>query len=426
MHNIMEANIIIPRDLYLQQLISCRHNGFIKIVTGMRRSGKSFLLNTLFHNYLVEQGVAENHIIELPLDEHRNIALLNPDTLLDYIESKLLHDGKMHYIILDEIQLVDNFVGVLLTLMHMRDVDVYVSGSNSKFLSKDVVTEFRGRGYEIRVYPLSFAEYYSAVGGDRYACWREFCRYGGLPQILKFNTPKEKEGFLKQIQQTVYLKDLIERCKIKGQDEFQELYWMMASSIGAPCNPNKLANTYKSVKGVNLDNKTIASYLTYMEDAFLLERAMRYDIKGKRYINSLSKYYFQDIGLRNAAIGFRQFEESHIMENLIYNELRIRGYRVDVGFVEVWQTTGDKRQRKQLEVDFVAEQGDKRYYIQSALEMPSLEKQDQEKASLRNIQDGFKRVVIVRSDMLPYYDEDGFLIVGLFDFLMQPNILEKA
>ncbi len=421
----MDANIIIPRDFYLNQLISCKHNGFIKIITGMRRCGKSFLLNTLFHNYLIEQGVAESHIIELSLDEISNYKLLNPEALLDYLKSQLQHDGNMNYIILDEIQLVDNFVGVLLTLMHMRNVDVYVSGSNSKFLSKDVVTEFRGRGYEIHVYPLSFAEFYSAIGGDRIERWREFCRYGGLPQVLKFDTAKEKEGFLKQIQQTVYLKDLIERCKIKGEAEFQELYWMMASNIGSPCNPNKLANTYKSVKGVNLHSMTIANYLTYMEDAFLLERAMRYDIKGKRYINSLSKYYFQDIGLRNAAIGFRQFEESHIMENIIYNELRIRGYRVDVGVVEVWQKEGDKRKRQPLEIDFVAEQGDKRYYIQSALEMPSLEKQEQEKASLRNIQDGFKRVIIVRSDMLPYYDEDGFLVVGLFDFLLSPNVIEK-
>ncbi len=421
----MDANIIIPRNYYLNQLINCKHNGFIKIVTGMRRSGKSFLLNTLFHNYLIEQDIAENHIIELSLDEVRNNKLHAPEALLDYLESQLQHDGNMNYIILDEIQLVDNFVGVLLTLMHMRNVDVYVSGSNSKFLSKDVVTEFRGRGYEIHVYPLSFAEFYSAVGGDKYACWREFCRYGGLPQILKFDSAKEKEGFLKQIQQTVYLKDLIERCKIKGEAEFQELYWIMASCIGSPCNPNKLANTYNTVKGEKLDNKTIANYLTYMEDAFLLERAMRYDIKGKRYINSLSKYYFQDIGLRNAAIGFRQFDESHIMENIIYNELRIRGYRVDVGVVEVWKKEDDKRKRQPLEVDFVAEQGDKRYYIQSALEMPTLEKQEQEKASLRNIQDGFKRVIIVRSDMLPYYDEDGFLIVGLFDFLLSPDVLEK-
>ncbi len=423
----MENNIVIPRDFYLQQLVSMKHTSFIKIVTGLRRAGKSFLLFNLFHNHLLAQGVQEDHIVELALDDLRNQKLLNPIALLDYIDEKVVHDGEMNYIILDEIQLVDNFVGALLSLMHKRNVDVYVSGSNSKFLSKDVVTEFRGRGWDIHIYPLSFAEYYGAVGGDMYLCWDEYCKYGGLPQLLAMKSATEKEEFLRQLQQTVYLRDLIERNNIhKNQDDLQELLWVISSSIGAPCNPNKLANTFKSVKGITIDNKTIANYLTYMADSFLIERAMRYDVKGKRYINTLSKYYFQDVGLRNAAINFQQIEQSHIMENVIYNELRSRGYRVNVGLVEVWQANADKWQRKQLEIDFVAERSDKRYYIQSVLYMDNTEKKEQEKASLRNVNDNFKRVIITRSAVGAYYDIDGVLVINLFDFLLNSNILETT
>ncbi len=420
----MASDIIIQRDYYLNQLISMRHNHLVKIITGIRRSGKSFLLFNLFTEYLRRADVPDSHIIRIALDEPQNSHLCDPLQFLAYIDSQL-KDEQMHYVLIDEVQLMDNFVGVLNSLLRKPNVDTYVTGSNSKLLSKDVVTEFRGRGYEIHIYPLSFAEYFHGLGGDRYERWEEYIRYGGLPQLLTFKTKKQKEDFLEQLQQTVYMRDLIERYKIKNVSEFQELLWIMASSIGAPCNPNKLSNTFKSVKNVTLSSSTIANYLTYMEDAFMLEKAMRYDIKGKKYINTLSKYYFQDIGIRNAAIGFRQVEESHIMENVIYNELRSRGYRVDVGIVEVWQTNGDKRQRKQLEVDFVAEQADKRYYIQSAYQMVTEEKINQETASLRNINDSFKRIIITRSNSGAYYDDNGFLHVGLFDFLLQPNILDK-
>ena len=410
----------INRDFYLNQLIESRHNRLIKIVTGIRRSGKSTLLFELFHDYLIQSGVDEKHIIEIAFDDRRKASLRNPDNALKYIEEKITDSG-MHYILLDEIQLMDDFVDVLNTLLHIKNADVYVTGSNSRFLSKDVVTEFRGRGDEIHIYPFSFAEFCSAKNGSKQELWKEYYTFGGLPQLFVFNDRKKKEQFLFSLQESVYLKDLIERNKVKNIEEFKELMKVMASGIGSPCNPTKLSNTFKSGKGVVIDKKTVSNYLNYMEDAFVLEKALRYDIKGKKYINTLSKYYFQDIGLRNALLDFRQLEESHIMENVIYNELRSRGYRVDVGSVEIRKNDS----RKQLEVDFVVNRGDFRCYIQSVLAIPDKEKKEQETASFKNINDMFKRIIIVKEDITPHYDENGYFIIGLFDFLLNRNSLEN-
>ena len=406
-------------------LIAGRHNGLIKIITGIRRSGKTVLLFDLFDEYLKQNGVPENHIIKVALDDRRYSDLRNPDKMLSYIDTKIMEEG-WHYILLDEVQMMDEFVDVLNSFLHMRNIDVYVTGSNSKFLSRDIATEFRGRGDEIHLYPLSFSEYYNALGGDRHIRWREYYTFGGIPQHLAHDDAKRKEDFLRSLFQSVYLRDILERHRIKNKDEFEELMEVVASSIGSPCNPNKLSNTFKSVKGVGIDYKTIARYLDYMEEAFFIERARRYDVKGKRYINSLSKYYFQDIGLRNALTDFRQLEENHIMENVIYNELRLRGYRVDVGIVEA-RTTNKRNEsiRKQLEVDFVANRGYDRYYIQSVLSLPDREKKEQEIASLRRIEDSFKKILLVKDDIMPYKDENGYLILGLFDFLMDKDSLEK-
>ena len=417
--------MVIARDSYLQELIDGKGNGLIKIVTGIRRSGKSFLLFELFHNHLKENGIDGNHIIEVALDDRRFLKLRNPDKMLEYIDEHI-KDEKMYYIILDEVQLMESFVDVLNSLLHIRNADVYVTGSNSKFLSKDVATEFRGRGDEIHIYPLSFSEYYSAVGGDKQACWKSYYTYGGLPQLLSLETNLKKEIFLKNLYESVYLKDIIERHKIRNQHEFEELTKVIASSIGSPCNPQKLSNTFKSVKNINIDSKTISSYLSHMEDAFMIEKSVKYDIKGKKYISTLAKYYFQDLGLRNSLLDFRQLEESHIMENVIYNELRSRKFRVDVGMVEVREKDNQNRSlRKQLEVDFVANQGDKRFYIQSALSIPNAEKERQESVSLLHIGDTFKRVIIVKDDIMPYHNENGFLIIGLFDFLLNKNALNQ-
>lgn len=417
--------MVIARDSYLQELIDGKGNGLIKIVTGIRRSGKSFLLFELFHNHLKENGIDGNHIIEVALDDRRFLKLRNPDKMLEYIDEHI-KDEKMYYIILDEVQLMESFVDVLNSLLHIRNADVYVTGSNSKFLSKDIATEFRGRGDEIHIYPLSFSEYYSAVGGDKQTCWKSYYTYGGLPQLLSLETNLKKEIFLKNLYESVYLKDIIERHKIRNQHEFEELTKVIASSIGSPCNPQKLSNTFKSVKNINIDSKTISSYLSHMEDAFMIEKSVKYDIKGKKYISTLAKYYFQDLGLRNSLLDFRQLEESHIMENVIYNELRSRKFRVDVGMVEVREKDNQNRSlRKQLEVDFVANQGDKRFYIQSALSIPNAEKERQESVSLLHIGDTFKRVIIVKDDIMPYHNENGFLIIGLFDFLLNKNALNQ-
>ena len=412
--------MIIKRDYYLQRLISSKSNNLIKIVTGIRRSGKSFLLFNLFHNHLIETGISEDHIIEIALDDRLNKNLRDPDVILQHIRERIV-DDKLYYIILDEVQMIDEFTDVLNSLLHIRNADVYVTGSNSKFLSKDVVTEFRGRGDEIHLFPLSFAELYNSKGGDKFELWKSYYTYGGLPGLLELDSEKKKAAYLRSLHETVYLKDIIERNNLKNSEEFMELMRVMASCIGSPCNPSKLENTFKSVKNETLDRKTISKYLSYMEDAFLIEKSMRYDIKGRKYIGTLSKYYFQDIGLRNALLNFRQVEENHIMENVIYNELRLRGFCVDVGMVEARTA----KERKQLEVDFVANMADRRYYIQSAFAMPDDDKREQECASLKRIDDSFKKIIIMRNDIKPYHDNNGFFIVGLMDFLLKPDLIEQ-
>ena len=386
----------------------------IKIVTGLRRCGKSFLLFNLFHQHLLSSGTDESHIIEIALDDISNEALREPFRMLEYVKSKI-KDDYQYYLIIDEVQLLGRFVDVLNSFMHIDNVDIYVTGSNSRFLSKDVATEFRGRGIEIHIYPLSFAELYQARGGDKYALWKSYYTYGGLPYLASLNDNARKAEYLSSLNQTLYLKDIVERNKIANEDEFSELMNLMASSIGLPCNPNKIANTFKSVKKGSLASQTIAKYLSYMEDAFIVEKSVRYDIKGRKYIGTLSKYYFQDVGLRNALLNFRQVEETHLMENVIYNELRRCGYSVDVGMIEVRSAT----QRKQLEVDFVANKGDKRYYIQSVFALPDEQKLEQELASLKKINDSFKKIIITRDDIAPYHDDNGVLIIGLMDFLLR-------
>lgn len=409
-----EMNMIIKRDKYLDELIGWKHTDLIKIVTGLRRCGKSFLLFNLFHQHLLSSGTDESHIIEIALDDISNEALREPFRMLEYVKSKIKDDNQ-YYLIIDEVQLLGRFVDVLNSFMHIDNVDIYVTGSNSRFLSKDVATEFRGRGIEIHIYPLSFAELYQARGGDKYALWKSYYTYGGLPYLASLNDNARKAEYLSSLNQTLYLKDIVERNKIANEDEFSELMNLMASSIGSPCNPNKIANTFKSVKKGSLAPQTIAKYLAFMEDAFIVEKSVRYDIKGRKYIGTLSKYYFQDVGLRNALLNFRQVEETHLMENVIYNELRRCGYSVDVGMIEVRSAT----QRKQLEVDFVANKGDKRYYIQSAFALPDEQKREEELASLKKINDSFKKIIITRDDIAPYHDDNGVLIIGLMDFLLR-------
>lgn len=409
--------MIIKRDKYLNELIGWKHTDLIKIVTGIRRCGKSFLLFTLFHQHLLETGVDEEHIIEIALDDISNEELREPFKMLAYVKG-CIKDKRQYYLIIDEVQLLDRFVDVLNSFMHIANVDVYVTGSNSRFLSKDVATEFRGRGMEIHIYPLSFAELYAAEGGDRYALWKRYYTYGGLPYLSALDDNNKKAEYLTSLNKTLYLRDIIERNRISNIDGFSELMNVMASGIGAPCNPNKIANTFKTVRKETISPQTVANYLSYMEEAFIIEKSIRYDIKGRKYIGTLSKYYFQDIGLRNALLNFRQVEENHIMENIIYNELRSRGYNVDVGMIEARTAT----ERKQLEVDFVANKGDKRFYIQSAFAMPDEEKREQELASLKRINDSFKKIVIMREDIAPYHDENGVLIIGLMDFLLGTDI----
>ena len=416
--------MIIPRDKYLQQLIAAKGNGMVKIVTGIRRSGKSYLLMTLFHQHLVEQGVQDTHIIELSLDNRRNKRLRNPDTLLDYIDSKIQTDGQIYYIILDEVQLVDDFVEVLLSLMQDRRLDVYVSGSNSKFLSKDIVTEFRGRGDVIHLYPLSFHEYYTVVGGDKHDAWKDFYTYGGLPQVLQFDSEEKKINYLIDLYELTYLKDIIERNRLKNVEGLRTLIRVLASNIGSPTNPKRIGDTFQTNEDISIKDATIREYLGYLQDAFLIEEALRYDVKGRKYIGTETKYYFADMGLRAAILNLRQQEETHIMENVIYNELRMRGYRVDVGLVETWgKNTQGKTVRIPLEIDFVVNKGAERIYIQSAYRMPTSEKETQEKRSLLNTNDNFRKIVIVSDDIKRKTDEQGIVTINVLDFLLDPNSL---
>lgn len=416
--------MIIQRKKYLDMLISGEGNNLVKIVTGVRRCGKSFLLFKLFRNYLTEKGVDEQHIIELSLDDLRNKKLRNPETLLEYIDSHLLNDKKTTYIILDEVQLVQDFVEVLLSLLHTPFVDVYVSGSNSKFLSKDVVTEFRGRGDEIRVFPLSFSEFYSAVGGDKSEVWKEYYTYGGLPQILEFDSEKKKSDYLKNLYELTYMKDVQERNHLRNTDGLFKVVQMLASCIGSPTNPKRISDTFKTVEKKAVTDKTILNYIECLKDAFLIEEALRYDVKGRKYIGTETKYYFEDIGLRNAILNFRQQEEPHIMENIIYNELKYRGFNVDVGFVETWENkSSGKSFRHGLEVDFVVNKGAERIYIQSAFKLPTDEKKEQEERPLLNINDSFKKIIITGENIKRKTDEKGILTIGLLDFLLDEKCI---
>ncbi len=410
----------IKRELYLDQLIKKQNNGLIKIITGIRRCGKSFLLDPIFREYLLEHGVSENHIIKIDFDERRNKKYLDPDVLDDYIRS-LIVDDQMYYLLLDEVQKVDDFEAVLNGFLHIENLDVYVTGSNSRFLSSDIITEFRGRGDEIRVFPLSFAEYYSVFEGSKEDAWEEYIVYGGLPRVLSFESGEEKSKYLKQLFEKTYISDIVERNNVQRIDIIDSILNMLASSIGSLTNPYKLMHTFQSngVKDVSIN--TLSLYLKYLQDSFLIEKAERYDIKGKKYIQTPFKFYFSDVGLRNARLNFRQQEETHIMENVIYNELLIRGYNVDVGVVNVRQ--GDAK--KQTEVDFVCNQFNRKYYIQSVLSLPTHEKTTQEERPLLNIPDNFKKIIIVKDNQKPWITENGILVISIFDFLLNQNSLEQ-
>ena len=417
--------MIIARDKYLRQLIEAKGNGMVKIVTGMRRSGKSFLLMTLFHQYLIEQGVKENHIIEISLDNRKNKLLRNPDTLLEHIDHLIQSDGQMYYVILDEVQLVDDFVEVLLSLMQDKRLDVYVSGSNSKFLSKDVVTEFRCRGDEIHLFPLSFADYYAAVGGDKHEAWKEYYTYGGLPQILQIENEEKKINYLLDLYELTYIKDIIERNHLRNVEGLRALVRVLASNIGSSTNPKRIGDTFQTVEHIPMKDSTIRDYIKYLQDAYMIEEVLRYDVKGRKYIGTETKYYFADMGLRAAILNFRQQEETHIMENIIYNELRMRGYRVDVGLVETWKTSAEgKNIRAHLEVDFVVNRGAERIYIQSAFRMPTDDKVAQEKRSLLNTNDNFRKIIIVGDDIKRKTDEQGIITLSLYDFLLDSHVIE--
>lgn len=409
----------ISRELYLNKLINRKENGMIKIVTGIRRSGKSYLLDPIFKEYLISNGVKENHIIKLDLEERKNRKYLDPDVLDEYIRS-LIIGNEMYYVILDEIQKVEDFESVLNGFMHIKNLDVYVTGSNSKFLSSDIITEFRGRGDEIRVYPLSFKEFCEAYNGSINDAWNEYLIYGGMPYILTKKTDEEKSSYLNSLFETAYLKDIIERHNITRVDVLNSIVNILSSSVGSLTNPTKLANTFSSnsVKDVNV--QTVTSYIDYLLDAFLVNKVERYDIKGKKYISTPSKYYFTDIGLRNARINFRQLEENHLMENLVYNELLIRGYNVDVGIVEI----REKNKRKQLEVDFVCNQSYKKYYIQCTLHLDEREKTLQEERPLLNIGDEFKKIIIVKDNIKHWFTEEGILVIGIQEFLLNNNSLD--
>lgn len=413
----------IKRDIYLDRLIRREKNGLIKIVTGVRRCGKSYLLFNLFHNYLLDKGVKEDHIIEIALDDRSNKELRDPDNMLQYVKERIV-DKDTYYIILDEVQLLVEFEDVLNSFMHIRNADVYVTGSNSKFLSSDLVTEFRGRGDEIRIYPLSFREYCSVYEGSADEAWDDYFTYGGLPLILSRETAEEKAEYLMSLFQKVYLSDIIDRHKVRNQEELDELVDILASAVGSLTNPLKLANTFKTVKKKTISDKTLKKYMDYLMDAFLVSKAVRYDIKGRKYIGSPAKFYFEDVGLRNARLNFRQMEENHIMENIIYNELRIRGYHVDVGLVEQFgKNSENKTTKKQLEVDFVVTRGSEKYYIQSAFAMDSHGKQEQEERPLNAIGDSFKKIIVVRDNIKVRRNDMGIVTIGIRNFLLDENSL---
>lgn len=413
----------IRRDLYLNQLIDKQWNGQIKVVTGIRRCGKSYLLFKMFVRYLVEQGVGEDHLIRLQLDDYKFISCRQPENLYRYVTERIVDDGR-YYVLIDEVQKADNFVDVLNGFLHIDNVDVYVTGSNSKFLSTDIATEFGDRGDEIRLYPLTFSEFFSAFEGDAMAAWRSYSKYGGMPLIMQRDSPQAKEQYLKNLFQKVFIKDIVERYGLRGNAELNEVTNVLASSIGSLVNPLRIANTIQTVKGKSISQNTVDKYLDYLEDSFLVSHAIRFDVKGRRYIGTPMKYYFTDIGLRNARLNFRQQEEEHIMENVIYNELLVRGFSVDVGVVETSAINENHHAvRRQTEVDFVANKGSLRLYIQSAAEMPTHEKMQQEQLSLKNIDDSFRKILIQKEEVEPWYNDDGILTISLFDFLLHPELL---
>ncbi len=413
----------IKRDYYLNKLIDAKNDGLIKVITGIRRCGKSYLLNTLFYEYLLENDVPDDHIIKVALDDSDNEELLIPKNLSKYIKDKII-DKEIYYVILDEIQLVEKFEGVLNGLLRISNIDIYVTGSNSKFLSSDIITEFRGRGEEIKVYPLSYYEFMSVYDGDKLDGWVEYITYGGLPLIVSMGTDERKTAYLKEQQKNVYINDVIERNDIKNDAELVYLVEIISSSIGSLSNPKKLSDTFKSTAGLNIDPKTISSYLKYLEEAFIIEKTERYDVKGKKYMSTPYKFYFSDLGIRNSFINFRQNEETHIMENIIYLELRRRGYNVDVGVIESKERKENEFTYKQLEVDFIANKGNNKIYIQSAFSIPDEEKRKQEERPLLKINDSFKKIIIVKDYIKRSRNENGIITMSVFDFLLDPNSLD--
>lgn len=416
--------MIVQRDIYLQKLVHRRHNGMIKVITGVRRCGKSFLLFELFYKFLLEQGVQEDHIVKVAFDDRMNRSLRNPDVLCKYVHGRI-KDSEMYYILLDEVQLVDEFEDVLNSFLHIGHADVYVTGSNARFLSKDVITEFRGRGDEVRMFPLSFREFMSVYDKSVQRGLDEYMTYGGLPQVLSLTTEEQKVSYLKNLFAETYITDIKERYRIRHDDELEDLLNVVSSGIGSLTNPHKLVNTFMSVKGVKIDQATVKNYLDYLCDSFLIERALRYDVKGRRYIDTPQKYYFVDMGLRNARLNFRQDERTHIMENVVFNELLIRGYNVDVGVVPLTYTdVGGCRRKAQLEIDFVCNLGSRRYYVQSAYHIDSDEKRIQEQASLRKVGDSFKKIVVVGDDVAIRRNEEGITTMSIYDFLLNETSLE--
>lgn len=415
--------MIIEREYYLKKLIERKDNGLVKVITGIRRCGKSFLLFNLYYNYLLSIGVKEEQIIRVALDDDINEHLHDRRELSNYLRS-LVNESEKFYIFLDEIQFVEGFEKVLNGLNHFNNVDIYVTGSNSKFLSTDILTEFRGRGDEIRVFPLSFSEFLSVYKGSKEDAWNEYFTYGGLPLILNRTSDESKSNYLKDVLKKTYISDVVERNNLRGEEELDTLLSILASATGSLTNPSNIANTFNSKGYKSISNKTITQYIDHLIDAFIIHKVNRYDVKGRKYIGSPFKYYFTDIGLRNAQLNFRQQEENHIMENIIYNELLVRGYNIDVGIVEAIDKENAKSVRRRYEIDFVCNQGSKRYYIQSAFEMYSQKKREQEEMSLRRIDDTFKKVIIIKGSIKPWYNEQGILTIGLLDFLLDLRILD--
>lgn len=410
--------MVFRREYYLEQLLRAEGNGMIKVVTGIRRCGKSFLLFNIFCQALLDKGVGEDHIIRVNLEDRRNKRLRDPDELLRYIDG-LMVDGERYYILLDEVQLVREFEDVLNSYLGVPNAEVYVTGSNAKFLSKDIVTEFRGRGWEIRVHPLSFAEYYEVVGGEKSEALQMYYRYGGLPAVAKMERGEEKQNYLREIFETVYLRDVLERNRLRNPDGMRKLVRILASTMGASTNVRRISDTFKTVERMDIAPSTIDRYIECLQDAFFISEALRFDVKGRRYIGTETKFYFEDIGVRNAVLEFRQLEPTHAMENVIYNELCRNGFSVDVGLVESFRRDGNgNMKRRSLEIDFVVNRHDERLYIQSAYALPSVEKVEQEEASLLHVVDGFRKVIVVGDRYESGYNEDGILMVGLFDFLL--------